>query len=457
MTEIEVSRLIGLLIELRETLDVEHKGWLCLSEKPAKAKLAKAAIALANSGGGLIVLGTTEDNENDKQLTSLPRPSEMGRYDVNEINAAITRYAEPQFHCDLRFAVHPDTHVEHAFVIVPGDIAVPVMATRDCVDENGKVILKQRRCYIRKAGPKSEEPHTSEDWRRLFEKCIDADRDRMLRAYRMIAESGISIGKQEPSIEEKLMQFRNESLDRWSALVSETDEDDTARLDHGYFAVTFSLQGVSLPDTLGALGRTMDDARQRNYSGYGPFWHGSRKPYLPEYKRTGIEAWMGRPSNDRMRNPFTCSYWRATREGRFFFLEGFYEDRGKHYSMPGTRFDISFSVKRFGEFLLFAAHIGNLLGDDPEVILISEFHGMEDRRLTSKRLWFLESDELDCRIDDDESGILRFTPRQANDNLIELLHQHLHPFYENFSDYGPFDLPRNLVEIEIENLKNRRW
>ena len=141
MPEIALSRLTGLLIELRETLDVEHKGWLNLSEKPAKAKLAKAAIALANSGGGLIVLGTREDNENNRQLTSLPRPSEMARYDVNEINASIARYAEPQFHCDLRFAVHPDTRVEHAIVVVPGDISVPVMATRDCNDKNGKVIL----------------------------------------------------------------------------------------------------------------------------------------------------------------------------------------------------------------------------------------------------------------------------------------------------------------------------
>ena len=227
-----------------------------------------------------------------------------------------------------------------------------------------------------------------------------------------------------------MLQFRNESLDRWRALVSETDDDDPARLDHGYFAVTFSLRGVSLPDTLGDLGRTMDDARQRNFSGYGPFWHGSRKPYLPEFKRTGIEAWMGRPSDYRSRNPFTCSYWRATREGQFFFLEGFYEDSNEHDVAPGTTFDISFSIKRFGELLLFAAYIGKLLGDDPEVVMFSEFHGMEARRLTSKRLWFLVYDERDCSIDDDESGILRFTPTQANDNLIELLHQHLHPFYE---------------------------
>ncbi len=40
-----------------ESLSVEYKSWLDLGETRNKAILAKAAIALANEGGGIIVLG----------------------------------------------------------------------------------------------------------------------------------------------------------------------------------------------------------------------------------------------------------------------------------------------------------------------------------------------------------------------------------------------------------------
>jgi predicted HTH transcriptional regulator len=44
-----------------EKLTVEYKSWLRLDDNPGKATLAKAAIALANEGGGVIVLGMRED------------------------------------------------------------------------------------------------------------------------------------------------------------------------------------------------------------------------------------------------------------------------------------------------------------------------------------------------------------------------------------------------------------
>ena len=43
-----------------EDLDAEYKGWLDLHKEPDRANLAKAVIALANHGGGVIVLGFEE-------------------------------------------------------------------------------------------------------------------------------------------------------------------------------------------------------------------------------------------------------------------------------------------------------------------------------------------------------------------------------------------------------------
>jgi predicted HTH transcriptional regulator len=123
------AELVRLLVQPNESLTLEYKSWLDLSVNHGRAVLAKAAIALANEGGGIIIIGMrAAENE---PLASLPRPQGLNRYDQDAINAAINRYADPEIHCELAFATHPDTAVDHAFVVVPGGAIVPVMSTRD--------------------------------------------------------------------------------------------------------------------------------------------------------------------------------------------------------------------------------------------------------------------------------------------------------------------------------------
>src|SRR6266699_5347117 len=124
--------LQALLLTPTESLSVEYKSWLDLSENRGRATLAKAAIAIANEGGGIIVLGMSEDVADGSALRSNPRPPDLKRYSQDEINSSIKRYAEPEFHCELAFAVHPVAGHEHAFVIVPGGMTVPVLSKRAC-------------------------------------------------------------------------------------------------------------------------------------------------------------------------------------------------------------------------------------------------------------------------------------------------------------------------------------
>ena len=152
-------RLQQLVSHPREDLSVEHKRWLDLREKPDRAKLARAAIAMANHGGGFIVVGF-EDSGGD--LESQHASPELPAVTQDAVNAAIRRYADPEFHCEVHFVEHPMSGVEHPVVVVPGN-TVPVMATRDC---DG--VIAKHRCYVRKPGPRSEEPQSGDEWRRLF-------------------------------------------------------------------------------------------------------------------------------------------------------------------------------------------------------------------------------------------------------------------------------------------------
>jgi len=52
MTDNTNERLQDLLLDPKESLDVEIKGWLDLNDNTHKSVLAKALIALANHGGG---------------------------------------------------------------------------------------------------------------------------------------------------------------------------------------------------------------------------------------------------------------------------------------------------------------------------------------------------------------------------------------------------------------------
>jgi hypothetical protein len=66
------EELRSLLHTPSESLSVEYKSWLDLAQNPGKANLAKAAIALANEGGGIIVLGMREDTAEGAALRSQP-------------------------------------------------------------------------------------------------------------------------------------------------------------------------------------------------------------------------------------------------------------------------------------------------------------------------------------------------------------------------------------------------
>src|SRR5262245_10870138 len=166
------AELERLLVLPNESMSLEYKSWLNLTQNHGRATLAKAAIALANNDGGIIVLGMRPENDQGGALESQPRPAELRRYSQDDVNAAINRYADPDFHCELMFAAHPETRTEHAFVIVPGGMTVPVISARDC-----EGVIAARRCYMREPGPRSEEPLTGEEWRTLLDRCVRAGRE----------------------------------------------------------------------------------------------------------------------------------------------------------------------------------------------------------------------------------------------------------------------------------------
>ena len=443
--------LIRLITFPNETLTVEHKVWLDFSLNPHKAILAKAAIALANEGGGIIVLGTREDSAEGGKLGSIPRPSELSRYSLDDINSVITKFSDPSFHCELLFAEHPDTKVEHAFVIVPGGMTVPVMSRRGSDGE-----IQQQRCYVRKPGPKSEEPFTAEEWRGVLERCLQARRETMLDAIRTIVQGHGETPSIPPSVKTRLTEFMSASETRWKSLIDPLPNDDPARMPYGHYEIGFSFLGSEQPISLTELRKRIDIASSVHLTGWPPFLYLHRIPYEPRPIGGAIETWLGNPGNPKddqrlFRDPVTSDFWRIHPAGDFFMLRGYDEDSSRRYE-AGKTFNVRLPIWRLGEILLFASRIAKLFGDDLEILVKCQYYGLLNRQLIDSDSFFSSTFGAVC-LDDAVSLETQATIRQIEDNLVEVLQVLLHPLYERFSF---FELTPRLVTGELERLRSGR-
>lgn len=444
-----VEELRSLLGTPSESLSLEYKSWLDLSQNPGKATLAKAAIALSNHGGGIIVLGMREDRGDGGALGSQARPAALQRYSLDDINAAIGRYSDPAFHCDIMFAQHPVTGREHAFVIVPGGMTVPVMCRRAC---DG--VINQHRCYIRKPGPRSEEPTTAEEWRGLLERCVQARRENMLDAIRVIVHGHGSPTPAEPA-RNALATFGDAARARWRQLIEDLPPDDPARMQDGRFELELEFVGVRGAGTPTETLRRMREASHIKHTGWGPFVLLTRDAFAPRPVDGNVEAWLGHPVEDRARrDPWHCDFWRVHPSGLLFLSRGYAEDSSDRFP-PGAILDFTMPIWIIGEALLYASRLARLFDDagDPDILARCRYHGLRERR-------------LDCllpgrhfarnRVCNDDSAELQTqaTASQIDDNLVEVLHSLLAPLYERF---GFYELSRELVRIEIDQLRRNRF
>jgi len=425
----------------QETLSAEYKGWLDLTDTRGRATLAKAAIALANHGGGIIVFGMRSVAENSP-LESTPKPAEIGRYNQDQVNQAINKFADPEFHCELAFAIHPVTKIEHAFVSVPGNLTVPVMSSRTC-----EGVIGARKCYMRKPGPRSEEPTTAEEWRTLLDRCVRAGSDRLLDSIRSIIQ-GRAGGLPQQADSNRLRSFSEASEARWSSLVNDLPANDPARFPHGFYELGFEIIGGKTLPGLAVLRRAMKETGSIRHTGWGPFIDLSRAEYQSRIVGDAIEAWLGLPAERILgRDPAHCDFWRADASGRLTLMRGYDEDSHSRRE-PGQWLDITIPVWRVGEAILYVGRLAEHFGEDVSILLRCHYVGLQGRKLTSidgQRMMF---DERRCA--DNEIRLERqFTRTEARDNLVEVLHGLLSPLYERFAF---FELSERLVAEEVDRL-----
>lgn len=429
----------------REDLGTEYKAWLDLSQNDGRATLAKAAIALANHGGGFVVLGFDEQGES---LISAQRPEGIPEVTQDAVNAAVRRFATPEFHCEVHLIESAASGVEHPVVCVPGDQTEPVMSKRDC---DG--VIARNRCYIRKPGPRSEEPQSSEEWRTLINRCVRASREDMLESIRSIVSGRVDAVESPPNVKAELTQFSAAANGRWQELSAVLPESSPSRFPDGFYEMGFALIGNDPAQNLAVVQNRLQQARRIRMTGWGPFLELNRQEWQP-YPHDGmVEAWVGRPVEERVleHEPAHSDFWRVDRSGKLYTIRGYSED-GLESTPPGQVIDVTMPVWRVGEATYFALRYAEQFEDVEAMAIRVRFTGLNERTLTSvtgRRMM------MDYRISRTDEVLLETTASlaQLRDNMVEVIHGLLTPLYEVFNF---FHLSQALVEEELEHMRHGR-
>src|SRR5690242_3660973 len=87
-----------LLAEPREALDVEVKEWLDLTDNAHRALVAKEVIALANHGGGYVVVGF-EELADGTFRPAANRPANLDAWSQDSIQGIVAKYLDPTIQC----------------------------------------------------------------------------------------------------------------------------------------------------------------------------------------------------------------------------------------------------------------------------------------------------------------------------------------------------------------------
>ena len=441
-----IEELQPFITEPREDLAAEYKDWLDLTKNEHKAILAKAAIAMANHGGGRIIIGFAEQGQT---LVSGPRPEERPEITQDSVNAAISRYVDPRFHCEVYNVKHSDTGVSHPVIIVPGNLTEPVMSRRDC---HG--IITSNRCYIRKSGPASEEPNKPEEWRALFNRCVRANQDEMLEAIRSIMTGRVELQDSRPSVLEYLRDYSTAAHDRWEELVLDAPDDSPVRFPNGYYEMAFSLVGATPVNDLAELQNRLSIARQIKLSGWTPFLEIQNSELRPYPFDVFVEAWLGRPYyRQTSGNPHTCDFWRASLDGKLYTIRGYLED-GRNND-PGREIYITLPIRCIGEGLLFASRFAETFEEVDQIAFYCRFTGIQARQLTMSPWdvsFFLEGGYSSSTDEVTLTG--QITQQQIQDNLAEVLHPLLQRLYGQFNF---FKLPFDVVAQELHQMRSNRY
>ena len=380
------SALLDFLVPLNvdsEDLDIEFKRSLPLGEKTGKAKLAKEICALANHGGGWIVLGREDDGSYPAALAK-----DLSGVNQDTINQIASAYLQPAPHCSVRW-MKPNEVAFDVLVIWVSPLGVsPVCGAKNGPNGQGggTVGIVRGVHYIRKAGPVSAPIESPDEWQTVIRRCVLSDKTTLLAALTTMLERPIANPEDEE--ESALDADFNHMIAFWKDEASRNRY--AVDLSKNFICYGFKLvnaEPVTTSQITDCLERRPADTRgDRQF--FDNQYNSRCRPVVIEVAGTdGLEvratsddfdlrfAWR---VSEALSGVEVISYWEDTA-----WIKGAVEDRSSRTWERGKAIWITQQIAYCHNFLEMVKHIADFFEYDGAIRLRVLFSGLKGRSLGS--------------------------------------------------------------------------
>lgn len=366
-----------------EDLEVEFKLSLPLNENLGKAKLAKEICALANHGGGWIVLGRNDDGSYPEAA-----PEAIAAVNQDVVNQIVATYLQPAPHCAV--SVQQPVGISFAIPViwVPPCGTSPVCAKKNGPDDDrGRTqgIVKGIH-YIRKAGPVSAPIESPDEWQDVIRRCVLSDKTSLLGALTtMIEQPRAALETEDHSV---LDADFDHTVDSWR---NEAQE-------HPYeidLSICFVAYGFQLLDseavTIDQLKGCLRNRPQNTRGGHDFFeseYSSPNRPFVIEVAGyDGLEVHANTTDFDHrsvwrlseaLSGTEVISYWEDSE-----YLKGAVEHNSSRIWERGRHLWIAQQISYADGFLGMVKHIADYFNFTGDVRIRALFSGLKGRTLYS--------------------------------------------------------------------------
>jgi hypothetical protein len=458
------SDLLELVAGKSEDLGVEYKAWMDTSLPEVRAKLARHIAALANHGGGYLIIGVDDTTRLPQGATALDAPL----FSQDAISGIVKRYLDP------RIPIRVD-QVEHAganypVVIVPSHGARPVIAVADGPqDDKGRSVgIRQGAIYIRAAGSESVQIQHADDWNALLERCLSHRSDLLGKILRQsIAQSSQPSPRSRElllaAIEATAPDFATQTA-ALAALVGPADQDRVHAAGRQFCSLGYLLLdaegGPMEIENLRSVNDRVAVAMHRYaYSGWSSFLPLTTPERAPQI-RTGSLLGTDHSYVEGMRLEKTgllasaFDYWRVYDCGIAMTVESYHEDYAALRSGGPPHLTALQILVKVHSLLAHARLLGQEIPGIHLVVIRMDWRGLSGRML----MWDDAHVVSPVKVTDDRFvKTLTLSWADLRDDYFAALRRVALPIFNLFANAGWLEpdtwLTRELVEREFAKLR----
>jgi len=168
-----------------ERTDLDYKKDIAW-DKETKYSLIKDVMAFANAGGGYIVVGWDEQQDEESKRRTGVTPGNMDTWDATKVCKDINNFCGPGLDVDV--IRHEDDVESKRYVIlcIPSHGDTPHLCIKEKHDSKQQLVLRLGALYFRSKNKECKEISDPHDYRELIARCLRARKEELLRDFKDI-------------------------------------------------------------------------------------------------------------------------------------------------------------------------------------------------------------------------------------------------------------------------------